>query len=370
MARRSALAAFASLASLAALAVLACLAQPVAAQTSYRLWEGQAPGATGNGSNDIPTLTIYRPTAGTANGAAFLMVPGGAYGTVVMSEADAARAFWIPKGFVIAVLKYRVSPYRYPVPMQDVKRAMRMLRSKAGGLGVDSSRVGILGCSAGGHLASWLATHHDPGDPSAADPVERYKTRPDFSVFIYPVITMDATFTHSGSRSALIGNNPPAALVDSLSNEKQVKADTPPSFLVHGTVDNVVQWKNSQVFHDSCQSKKVPVKFHRITAGCGGHGFGYNCDNWGEAGYNWLKSGGYLDATGPVSLVRRKSENAIDGNAAHAAFASIPGNPASSIRIDAAGRRRPAGPAFADKAGSGSPLPRPAALILYPAERK
>lgn len=293
--------------AIAGMSVLSLLSRPATAQTSYRLWEGQAPGATGSSSADIPTLTIYKPSAAAANGAAFLMVPGGGYSTVVMSEADAARSFWLPKGFVIAVLSYRVAPaYKYPVPMHDVKRAMRTLRSKAKELGVDTNRVGILGCSAGGHLASWLATHHDNGNASATDPIERQKTRPDFSVFVYPVITMDASFTHSGSRSSLLGNSPAAALVDSVSNEKQVKADTPPSFLVHGTVDNVVQVKNSQVFYDACVSKQVPAKFHRITASCGGHGFGYNCDNWGEDGYNWLKSGGYLDATGPVPITGRK----------------------------------------------------------------
>lgn len=294
---------------------VACAGQS-AAQTTYRLWEGQAPGATGTGTGDIPTLAIYKPAAGAANGAAFLMVPGGAYGTVVMSEADAARSFWIPKGFVIAVLKYRVSPYRYPVPMQDVKRAMRLLRSMSRELGVDTNRVGILGCSAGGHLASWLATHHDNGVAASADPIERQKTRPDFSVFVYPVITMDPSFTHGGSRSALLGNNPASALVDSLSNEKQVKADTPPTFLVHGTVDNVVVVKNSQVFYDSCVARKVPARFHRITNSCAGHGFGYACDNWGEAGYSWLKSGGYLDATGPVAITARKAGTGFESGRA------------------------------------------------------
>lgn len=281
------------------------------AQTSYRLWEGQAPGATGTSAADIPTLTIYRPSAGTANGAAFLVVPGGGYGTVVTSEADGARGFWIPKGFTFGVLKYRVAPYRYPVPMHDVKRAMRMLRSKAAELGVDSNRVGIMGFSAGGHLASYLATHYDKGNASASDPIEKFKTRPDFSVFVYPVITMDASFTHSGSRSSLLGNNPSVALVDSLSNEKQVTADTPPTYLVHGTVDNVVVVKNSQVFYDSCVSKKVPARFQRITNTCAQHGFGNTCDNWTETAFNWLKSGGYLDATGPVALRDQKAREPI-----------------------------------------------------------
>jgi acetyl esterase/lipase len=301
-------------------------------------------------------LTIHRPNAGAANGAAFLMVPGGGYGTVVMSEADAARTFWIPKGFVIAVLKYRVAPYQYPVPMHDVKRAMRLLRSMTGELGVDSNRVGILGCSAGGHLASYLATHHDRGNATAVDPIERHKSRPDFSVFVYPVITMDASFTHAGSRSSLLGNNPAAALVDSLSNEKQVKADTPPSFLVHGTVDNVVQWKNSQVFYDSCVARKVPARFHRITGNCGGHGFGYNCDNWGEAGYSWLKGGGYLDATGPVPLVGRKAGGRL---------AAGRGNSGNRLLINAAGRVVQSRTTAFSRESGGNPIPLPEARGGY-----
>lgn len=325
------------------LAALTAWAPHSMAQTVYRLWEGQAPGAKGTAAADIPELTIYKPAAGAANGAAFLMVPGGGYGTVVMSEADAARSFWIPKGFVIGVLKYRVSPYQYPVPMQDIKRGMRLLRSKSKELGVDTNRVGVLGCSAGGHLASYLATHSDMGNAAATDLIERQKSRPDFSVFVYPVITMDASFTHPGSRSALIGNNPAAALVDTLSNEKQVRADAPPAYLVHGTVDNTVQWKNSQVYYDSCLSKKVAAKFQKITASCGGHGFGYTCDNWGEAGYTWLKSGGYLDKTGPVTPVLPKGEAGRG--------MQLMERPAR-IQADAAGRVLPAGSANADRDGS------------------
>ena len=336
---------------LVGLAVLTAWVPRPMAQTSYRRWEGQAPGATGTGSGDIPTLTVYKPSAGAANGAAFLMVPGGGYGGVVMSEADAARAFWIPKGFVIAVLKYRVSPYRYPVPMQDGKRAMRLLRSKAKELGVDTNRIGVLGCSAGGHLASYIATHHDKGNPSSDDLIERQKSRPDFSVFVYPVITMDASFTHGGSRSALLGGSPAAALVDTLSNEKQVRADTPPAYLAHGTVDNTVQWKNSQVYYDSCMSKKVAAKFQKITASCGGHGFGYTCDNWGEAGYAWLKSGGYLDATGPGVPIA--SPQAKDRSL------TVPAGARKPVSSDAAGRVLPAGGVDASRQGSGVAFPIP-----------
>jgi acetyl esterase/lipase len=161
-----------------------------------------------------------------------------------------------------------------------------------------------------------LATHYDAGNSAATDPIERLKTRPDFSVFIYPVITMVASFTHGGSRSNLVGNNPSTALIDSLSNEKQITEDTPPTFLVHGTVDNVVPWRNSQEFADGCTAKQVANKFHKITDNCGGHGFGYNCENWGEGAYSWLKDEGYLDATTPVAIMRRSSthsENRFSG---------------------------------------------------------
>ncbi len=271
------------------------------------LWEGQAPQAMGNSAADIPTLEIFKPNPNDANGSAILMVPGGSYGTVVMSEAQAARNYFIPKGFIIAVLKYRVAPYKYPVPMLDVKRAMRTLRNMAEELEVDTKRIGLLGCSAGGHLASYLATHYDMGDAEAEDPIEREHCRPDFSIFVYPVITMDPSFTHGGSRSNLLGNNPPQDLVDSLSNEKQVNDSTPPSFLVHGTVDNVVPWKNSEEFFLACEANSVPAKFHKITSGCGGHGFGYDCENWGDVSYAWLKDGGYLDATAKVKFSPKKA---------------------------------------------------------------
>ncbi len=279
----------------------------VTSQTRINLWNNKAPGANGTGTADVPWIEIYKPNASVANGSAILVVPGGAYGMVVMSEAQAARNYWLPKGFVVVVLSYRVAPYKYPIPMWDVKRAMRLVRSKAEEWNVDQKRIGVLGCSAGGHLASYLATHYDMGDPQASDPIDRLHCRPDFSIFVYPVITMDASFTHSQSRSNIIGNNPSAALVDSLSNEKQVTADTPPTFLVHGTVDNVVQVRNSQVFYDACVQRGVKAKFYKMTLSCGGHGFGYSCGNWGDTCYQWLKSSGCLDATTSVRDAHRVS---------------------------------------------------------------
>lgn len=284
------------------LSVLVLSAGNIAAQTTLRLWSGDAPDATGTGAGDIPTLEINKPGPSLANGAAILMVPGGAYGTVVMSEADAAKKYWLPKGFVVAVLKYRIAPYKYPVPMYDVKRAMRILRSKAKELGVVNSRIGILGCSAGGHLASYLATHYDFANPDTADTIEQQHCRPDFSIFVYPVITMDPVFTHAGSRSNLVGNNPSQALVDSLCNEKQVTGDTPPAFLVHGTIDNVVPVRNSQEYYDACVAHDVDAKLYIIQSGCGYHGLSYACENWADRCFDWLNDGGYLETPTKVAF--------------------------------------------------------------------
>ena len=282
----------------AILLFLAVVTHNVDSQSKIPLLSGKsAPGATGNNDVDIPYIEIYQPNASVDNGSAILMVPGGSYGTIVISEAQAARNYWLPKGFVVVVLTYRIVPYKYPVPMGDIKRAMRLVRSMAKNWNVNDNRIGVLGCSAGGHLASYLATYYDMGDPQAVDSIDQLTCKPDFCIFVYPVITMDASFTHAGSRSNLLGNTPSMALIDSLSNEKQVTEDTPPTFLVHGTVDNVVPWRNSQEFYDACMAHQVKVKFYKITSGCGVHGFGYTCDNWADTCFRWLKTGGYLDAT-------------------------------------------------------------------------
>lgn len=250
--------------------------RPASAQTpaSERLWPGDAPGSKGTASADIPSVQVFLPTADKANGAAVIVCPGGAYEFLASSYEGQTPAEWMKSlGVAAFLLKYRLGPkYNHPVELGDAQRALRWVRANARRFGVDTSRVGIMGFSAGGHLASSAATHFDAGRAAAADTVDRHSSRPAFQILVYPVITMDASFSHLQSRTNLLGSNPSQALVDSLSSEKQVTSRTPPAFLVHGRNDNVVKFKNAQVYHDSLVKKGVPVDLRAYDNGP--HGFG------------------------------------------------------------------------------------------------
>jgi acetyl esterase/lipase len=238
------------------------------------LWPKGAPGAKGTTAADTPTVESFLPATGKSNGAAVVICPGGGYGGLAYLKEGTAVAQWMNTlGVAAFVLKYRLGPtYRHPIEMGDAQRALRFVRANAGRFAVDTNRVGILGFSAGGHLASTAATHFDAGNPAATDPVDRHGCRPAFSILVYPVITMDVSFTHGGSRQNLLGSNPSQADVDYLSNEKQVTSKTPPAFLVHTRDDVVVPVKNSQVYADSCRKKGVPVEYREYASGP--HGFG------------------------------------------------------------------------------------------------
>ncbi|MEN6311689.1 MAG: alpha/beta hydrolase, partial [Acidobacteriota bacterium] len=204
-------------------------AEEVRALPPVLLWPAGAPGALGNEEKDKPTLTPYLPDPAKAGGAAIIICPGGAYGGLADYEgADYAR--WLAANGVAGfVLKYRLASggYRHPAMLQDAARAVRLVRARSAEWGLDPKRVGIMGSSAGGHLASTLLTHFDQGRPSAADPVERQSSRPDLGVLCYPVITL-GRHTHQGSKANLLGKNPAPALVEFLSSELQVTAGTPP----------------------------------------------------------------------------------------------------------------------------------------------
>lgn len=260
--------------ALAIMGVSAISASAQAPSAPERLWTGDAPGFKGAADADIPTVQAYLPAMGKANGAAVVICPGGAYEFLASGHEGQAPAEWMRSlGVAAFVLKYRLgTKYNHPVELGDAQRALRWVRANAGRLGVDTSRVGILGFSAGGHLASSAATHFDAGRASATDTVDRHPCRPAFQILIYPVITMDASFSHMQSRTNLLGSNPPQARVDSLSSEKQVTSRTPPAFLVHGRNDNVVVFKNAQVYHDSLMKKGVAVELRAYDNGP--HGFG------------------------------------------------------------------------------------------------
>jgi acetyl esterase/lipase len=276
-------------------ALVAIMTHCAFCQEEIPLWEDGAPGALGNDATDRPYLTVFLPPAGIATGAAILICPGGAYGGVVMTYEGVDVAEWYSEaGITGIVLYYRTAPYKFPVPLNDVRRAIRILHSNAGNWNLDTARIGVLGFSAGGHLASMAAGYGDNGVADTTDIIEQFSSKPDFNIFIYPVITMEPEFTHTGSQQNLAGDNLPQSLIDSLSGEKLVSNHTAPSFLVHGIQDEVVPVENSRMFYDSCISHDVPAKFYEIFSDCGYHGFGLNCGNWADTSITWLKQQGFM----------------------------------------------------------------------------
>jgi acetyl esterase/lipase len=262
------------------------------------LWPNGAPRATGTAPTDIPGITPY--LASNPNGAAVIIFPGGGYSELATSHEGATPAQWLAgKGVSAFMVKYRLGSnnYRHPVEMWDAQRAVRWVRANAAKYRIDTARVGVLGFSAGGHLASTVSTHYDGGNPGAADTVDRHPCRPAFSILAYPVITMDSSFTHGGSRYFLLGSNPSQAQVDSLSNEKQVNGKTPPAFLFHAQDDGVVPIRNPQSYYDSCLKKGVTASFMKFDHG--GHGFGmadYDpvLHAWCDSSLKWLDKLGFF----------------------------------------------------------------------------
>jgi acetyl esterase/lipase len=215
-------------------------------ETPIVLWAGAgAPGAVGNEPVDIPTLTPYLPPKEKMSGAAIIVCPGGGYTHLADHEGRPVAEWLNSLGITAFVLKYRLGPrYHHPAPMQDAARAIRTVRARAAEWRLDPQRIGILGFSAGGHLASTAGTHFDSGKPDAQDAIERVSSRPNLMILIYPVITMRDK-THAGSKKNLLGAEPTPELVTLLSNDEQVTKETPPAFLVHTMTDSAVPVENS-----------------------------------------------------------------------------------------------------------------------------
>lgn len=258
------------------------------------LWPMGAPGALGNADRDIPTITPYLATPEKATGASVVICPGGGYGGLAQHEGR-DYAVWLNElGIHGFVLKYRLGSagYRHPRMLDDASRAVRWVRSKAGEWKLDPKRVGIMGSSAGGHLASTLLTHFSAGKSDDADPVERENSRPDLGILCYPVITL-GVFTHGGSKANLLGTNPPPELVTSLSNELQVSSDTPPTFLWHTVEDTAVPVENSLLFAQALRKNRVPFDLHLYERGR--HGIGLaNGHAWTKDLAFWLGERGFL----------------------------------------------------------------------------
>ena len=264
------------------------------AETSLPLWENGAPGALGTEEKDIPTLTVFKPADGTATGAGMVICPGGGYGGLAQHEGK-DYAEWLAKhGVTGFVLKYRLGSggYKHPRMLEDAARAVRLVRARAGEWQIDPKRVGIMGSSAGGHLASTLLTHFDSGDANASDSIERESSRPDLGILCYPVISM-GEYTHRGSKKNLLGDNPDEELVKLLSNELQVTTNTPPTFLWHTMEDTGVVPQNSMIFAMALQKDKVPYELHIYEKGR--HGIGLaNGHPWTEQCLRWLKLRGFV----------------------------------------------------------------------------
>ena len=269
--------------------------------TPLPLWPaGKVPGALGTAETDVPTITAYKPDAGTANGAAIVVCPGGGYGALADHEGEPVAKWLNALGVTGFVLRYRLGPrYHHPVMLGDAARALRWVRTHATDYALNPGRVGILGFSAGGHLASTAATHFDDGKPGDADPIEQHSSRPNVAILIYPVITLAPPFTHEGSRRNLLGDNPSAELVRFLSNETQVTKETPPTFLLHTHEDTAVPAENSILFARALRKAGVPVEMHLYEHGAHGVGLGGNdpvLSGWPALCAAWLKGRGFLAA--------------------------------------------------------------------------
>lgn len=266
------------------------------AEQTYVLWPDGAPAAVGNEDQDVPSMTAYLPEPERAGGGAIVICPGGAYGVLAPHEGRPVAEWLNSIGIAGFVLKYRLGPrYHHPCQLQDASRAVRMVRARATEWKIDPSKVGILGFSAGGHLASTVGTHFDAGDKNSNDPVARESSRPDLMVLIYPVISL-TSFSHLGSRRNLLGDAPSQELLDLLSNEKQVTAETPPAFLVHSAADKGVPCENSLMFAEALRKAGVPVELHIFERGAHGFGLGGNdpvLSQWPKLCGEWLRARGF-----------------------------------------------------------------------------
>src|SRR5262245_43199384 len=211
------------------------------------LWPGRAPGALGDEDRDKPAMTIYMPPNTTGPLAAVVIAQGGSYRSLSMNNEGRAPAnYFNSLGLAAFVLRYRLGPqYHHPIELGDVQRAIRTVRARAAEWHIAPNRIGVMGFSAGGHLASSASTHFDAGNASAADAIDRVSSRPDFAVLAYPVISFVEPYSHPGSRTNLLGDHPDPELARSLSSETQVTAQTPPTFIYHTTADTVVPVENA-----------------------------------------------------------------------------------------------------------------------------
>lgn len=275
------------------------------------LWPSGAPGAIGNDGADAPSVAVFLPPRWRASGAGMVICPGGAYQMLMKSYEGADIAHWL-NSFGVAgfVLNYRIAPrYHYPAPLLDVQRALRLIRANSGRFGIRADRIGVIGFSAGGHLASAALTHFDKGNPQASDIVDRFSSRPDFGILAYPIITARSPWTHKPSMENLLGPMPDPALLDEMSSDLRVTSETPPTFLMHTAEDAAVPVENSLLFYNAMRRAHVPGELHIYQEGPHGAGLANGRHgaywvpsllSWSEDAERWLRQYWLPDA--PISL--------------------------------------------------------------------
>lgn len=272
---------------------------------SLRLWSGEAPLAKGAEEGDVPTLRLYRVER-TDPVPAVVIYPGGGYGGLAIGHEGEAIARWFNRMGItagICIYRHRNSKgpgegYGHPVPMLDAQRAIRMMRANANGWGINAGKIGVIGFSAGGHLASTVSTRSDGGSPDHDDPIERFSCRPDYAILGYPVIGFGKPYGHAGSQRNLLGPDANPELVESLSNESAVNDQTPPTFLFHTAEDQVVKVENSVQYFSSLVRSGVPAELHVFEKGRHGVGLAEGLagtDQWPALCQHWLKARGIID---------------------------------------------------------------------------
>jgi acetyl esterase/lipase len=274
---------------------------PTAYSKVVNLWPGEAPMAKGTKPEDTPRLYYYPATAPGVH-SAVIVLPGGGYVHELMEKEGGAEAKWLAaRGVSAFVLKYRLAPeYRYPAPMLDGARAVRYVRSHAAEFGVDPARIGVWGFSAGGHLAGYLATAPIVSDKKSADPVERVDAHPDFAIFSYARLSMEASVPRTGNLEALIGNDPRPEMIDTISIVRHVTKETSPSFVYSTTADQQVNSMNSTAYYDACKRAGVPVELHIFELGAHGTAMGQSLKGEGELEVwpilleHWLQLHGWM----------------------------------------------------------------------------
>lgn len=312
-----------------------CLSISLHAQKTLKLWPNGVPNAIatknykeetqydalgivkGVNKVSVPEITIFEPAEKLKNGTSILVLPGGGYTHLAINKEGFKVAKWLNTlGITAIVLKYRMPAdstmeTKSIGPLQDAQEAIRYIRANADSLDIDAQKIGVLGFSAGGHLASTLSTQFDKQTYTSSN---RVSARPDFSILIYPVITLKDDFTHKGSKNALLGEKPSKSLVEKFSNELQVTNNTPPTLLVHATNDKAVPVENSQQYYNALRKANVPAEF--LIYQDGGHGFGLGTtgthNQWPKACEKWLRQNKFLPQK-EVYLFSYFKDNGEDG---------------------------------------------------------